>query len=44
MKTEQEIMDRIHEEVIRLGMEDGHMASLRLGRINALEWVLGLVE
>lgn len=44
MKTEQEIIDRIHDEVLRLGQDGGHMASITRGWIDALEWVLGRDE
>lgn len=40
MKTQQEILDRIHDEVIRLGSDGGHMATFTRGWIDALEWVL----
>lgn len=40
VKTQQEILDRIHDEVIRLGSDGGHMATFTRGWIDALEWVL----
>jgi hypothetical protein len=41
MRTEQEIIDRIHDEVLRLSQDKGHMASITRGWLDALEWVLG---
>ena len=40
MKTEQEILDRIDDEVNRLSREAGHEWSITRGWIDALEWVL----
>lgn len=41
MKTDDEILERLHTEILNLGTAEGHLASLARGWIDALEWVLG---
>lgn len=41
MKTEEEILARIHREVQRMGRDGGRFAAMTRGWIDALEWVLG---
>jgi len=40
VKTDQEVRDKLQEEIDRLKKEKGHSASLTRGFIMALEWFL----